>query len=91
MSLDTSCVQLRQAYLIVVLNAARSGDLDKRSACYTALARCTQLLTLHFIFLLLLLLLLAGIMLAAEPPEPCVMDRSPRRPGKRLLVRLLVV
>jgi hypothetical protein len=49
------------------------------------------LLTLHFIFLLLLLLLLAGIMLAAEPPEPCVMDRSPRRPGKRLLVRLLVV
>lgn len=28
-----------------------------------------------------------GIMLAAEPAEPCVMDRPPRRPGKRLLVR----
>jgi magnesium-transporting ATPase (P-type) len=27
-----------------------------------------------------------GIMLAAEPPEPNVMDRPPRRPGKRLLV-----
>lgn len=27
-----------------------------------------------------------GIMLAAEPPEPSVMDRPPRRPGKRLLV-----
>jgi magnesium-transporting ATPase (P-type) len=27
-----------------------------------------------------------GIMLAAEPPEPSVMDRAPRRPGKRLLV-----
>lgn len=26
-------------------------------------------------------------MLAAEPAEPTVMDRAPRRPGKRLLVR----
>lgn len=34
-----------------------------------------------------LLLLLSGIMLAAEPAEPTVMDRPPRRPGKRLLVR----
>jgi hypothetical protein len=25
-------------------------------------------------------------MLAAEPPEPSVMDKPPRRPGKRLLV-----
>jgi len=31
-----------------------------------------------------------GIMLAAEPPEPCVMDRAPRRPGKRLLGKLVL-
>jgi magnesium-transporting ATPase (P-type) len=49
------------------------------------------LLIVDHSFLLLLLLLLspAGIMLAAEPPEPSVMDRPPRRPGKRLLVRPL--
>jgi magnesium-transporting ATPase (P-type) len=32
-----------------------------------------------------------GIMLAAEPAEPTVMDRPPRRPGKRLLVSAWVV
>eukprot|EP00878_Enallax_costatus_P000946 GHUV01001076.1.p1 GENE.GHUV01001076.1~~GHUV01001076.1.p1 ORF type:complete len:1052 (+),score=317.95 GHUV01001076.1:265-3420(+) len=31
-----------------------------------------------------------GIMLAAEPPEPSVMDRPPRRPGKRLLGKLIL-
>jgi magnesium-transporting ATPase (P-type) len=31
-----------------------------------------------------------GIMLAAEPPEPNVMDRPPRRPGKRLLGKLVL-
>jgi magnesium-transporting ATPase (P-type) len=39
------------------------------------------------LLVLLLLLPSAGIMLAAEPAEPTVMDRPPRRPGKRLLVR----
>eukprot|EP00775_Hariotina_reticulata_P004052 gene4052-4299_t len=31
-----------------------------------------------------------GIMLAAEPPEPKVMDKPPRRPGKRLLGKLIL-
>ncbi|WIA38354.1 hypothetical protein OEZ86_001687 [Tetradesmus obliquus] len=31
-----------------------------------------------------------GIMLAAEPAEPTVMDRPPRRPGKRLLGKLIL-
>ncbi|KAF8062005.1 calcium-transporting ATPase 1 [Scenedesmus sp. PABB004] len=31
-----------------------------------------------------------GIMLAAEPAEPSVMDRPPRRPGKRLLGKLVL-
>ena len=31
-----------------------------------------------------------GIMLAAEPAEPAVMDKPPRRPGKRLLSKLVL-
>ncbi|MFZ9685647.1 MAG: hypothetical protein ACO3BE_09760, partial [Gemmobacter sp.] len=30
-------------------------------------------------------------MLAAEHAEPCVMERPPRRPGKRLLGKLVLV
>jgi magnesium-transporting ATPase (P-type) len=31
-----------------------------------------------------------GMMLAAEPPEATVMDKSPRRPGKRLLGKVVI-
>lgn len=31
-----------------------------------------------------------GMMLAAEPAEPDIMDRPPRRPGKRLLGKLIL-
>ncbi len=31
-----------------------------------------------------------GMMLAAEPAEPGVMNRPPRRPGKRLLGKLVI-
>lgn len=31
-----------------------------------------------------------GLMLAAEPPEPDVMHRPPRRPGKRLLGNIVI-
>lgn len=31
-----------------------------------------------------------GMMLAAEPAEPDIMERPPRRPGKRLLGKLIL-
>jgi magnesium-transporting ATPase (P-type) len=31
-----------------------------------------------------------GMMLAAEPAEPDIMNRPPRRPGKRLLGKLVL-
>jgi hypothetical protein len=45
---------------------------------------------LHRLYVNLITAITMGMMLAAEPAEPDIMQRPPRRPGKRLLGKLIL-
>lgn len=70
--------------------ALHTRSLPVRAWCCILLPFCTAVLLLQVLYVNMVTAVTMGMMLAAEPAEADIMNRPPRRPGKRLLGKLIL-